>query len=195
MTTLNKIIEAHTPKTVLPVNELFKKRFSPRVFKNDPIPEEDIKIILEAARLAPSGRNHQPWYFKVFNKGNEEYAKLVESIEERNLIWAKTAPTLILCCYDKTEPTDDINKWAEYDLGQAVISMILQGEDLGYKARQIGSFKCDKVSLDFSLDKEKQIPLVLVAMGKMGGEKEYSEADPLIIEKELIPWTRKDSII
>ncbi len=33
MTTLNKIIEAHTPKTVLPVNDLFKKRFSPKIIE------------------------------------------------------------------------------------------------------------------------------------------------------------------
>lgn len=194
MSKVQEIIDAHSPKSDLPVNILIKKRFSPRIFKADPIPVEDMKIILEAARLAPSGRNLQSWTFIVFNKGSNEYSKLVESIPERNMVWAKTAPTLILCCYDKTEPKDGINKWAQYDLGQAVMSLVLQSEELGYKCRQIGSFDCDSVPSNFELDIERQIPLVIVAIGKMGGEKEYSEADLEIVEKELMPWSRKESI-
>ncbi len=40
-------------------------RRSIRRFKSDPIPREAILEILEAARLAPSGKNMQPWRFVV----------------------------------------------------------------------------------------------------------------------------------
>ena len=45
--------------------EFLKTRRSIRRFKPDPVPEEHIKIILEAARWAPSGDNAQPWRFVV----------------------------------------------------------------------------------------------------------------------------------
>ena len=45
--------------------ELVKKRRSIRRFKPDPVPDEYIKKIIEAARWAPSGFNLQPWEFVV----------------------------------------------------------------------------------------------------------------------------------
>ena len=45
--------------------EILRSRRSIRFFKNDPIPDEHVKMILEAARSAPSGANAQPWEFIV----------------------------------------------------------------------------------------------------------------------------------
>jgi nitroreductase len=44
---------------------LVKKRRSIRQFKPDPVPDEYIDRIIEAARWAPSGFNLQPWEFVV----------------------------------------------------------------------------------------------------------------------------------
>lgn len=45
--------------------ELLKKRRSTRRYKPDPIPDDAIDKIIEAARWAPSGFNQQPWEFVV----------------------------------------------------------------------------------------------------------------------------------
>ena len=45
--------------------ELLKTRRSIRKFKPDPVPKEQVEMILEAARWAPSGDNAQPWRFVV----------------------------------------------------------------------------------------------------------------------------------
>ena len=45
--------------------DLVKGRRSTRRFKSDPIPDEDVAKIIEAARWAPSGANTQPWEFIV----------------------------------------------------------------------------------------------------------------------------------
>ena len=45
--------------------ELLKKRRSTRRYKPDPVPDEAIDKIIEAARWAPSGFNQQPWEFVV----------------------------------------------------------------------------------------------------------------------------------
>ena len=45
--------------------DLLRTRRSTRKFKPDPIPDEYIEKIIEAARWAPSGANGQPWEFIV----------------------------------------------------------------------------------------------------------------------------------
>lgn len=48
--------------------ELVKKRRTSWVFKPDPIPDESIEKIVDAARFAPSGFNSQPWEFVVIKE-------------------------------------------------------------------------------------------------------------------------------
>jgi nitroreductase len=45
--------------------EAIKKRYSVRAYKAKPVEEDKLSRILEAARLAPSGSNRQPWKFVV----------------------------------------------------------------------------------------------------------------------------------
>lgn len=68
--------------------ELIKNRRSIRRFKPDPIPDEYIEKIIEAARWAPSGFNSQPWEFLVVkDKGLKD--RILQSIDQhRNLIAA-----------------------------------------------------------------------------------------------------------
>ena len=59
--------------------ELARRRRSIRRFKPDPIPDEDIKKILEAARWAMSGANAQPWEFVII-KDQETKERMVEAL-------------------------------------------------------------------------------------------------------------------
>ncbi|MEM2703491.1 MAG: nitroreductase family protein [Candidatus Bathyarchaeia archaeon] len=47
------------------VFEAIERRRSIRKFRPESVDEEDLRKILEAGRLAPSGGNRQPWYFIV----------------------------------------------------------------------------------------------------------------------------------
>src|SRR4030066_489678 len=47
------------------ISEVIKTRKSIRRYKPDPIPDEILDKILEAARWAPTGENYQPWRFIV----------------------------------------------------------------------------------------------------------------------------------
>lgn len=61
--------------------ELLKSRRSIRRFKPNPVPDEYVEKILEAARWAPSGANSQPWEFLVV-KDKETRMKIVELSKE-----------------------------------------------------------------------------------------------------------------
>jgi len=45
------------------LDNMFIERWSPRAFLSDPIAEEDIETIFEAAHWSPSCFNEQPWRF------------------------------------------------------------------------------------------------------------------------------------
>ncbi len=79
------------------VSEAIEKRRSIRKFKQDPIPEEKIRLLLESARLAPSGTNTQPWRFIVI-KDNDTKKKLQEAAHNQRHIGR--APVIIVCCAD-----------------------------------------------------------------------------------------------
>ncbi|MFC2013421.1 nitroreductase family protein [Chloroflexota bacterium] len=65
--------------------ELVQKRRSIRKFKPEPIPDEYVNQIIEAARWAPSGANSQPWEFIVVKK-QDLRDKIIELIEEERPI-------------------------------------------------------------------------------------------------------------
>jgi nitroreductase len=60
--------------------DLAKARRSIRRFKSDPIPDEYVDKIIEAARWAPSGFNSQPWEFVVIRdkKLKDEVVKIIK---------------------------------------------------------------------------------------------------------------------
>ncbi|MCG2722704.1 MAG: nitroreductase family protein [Thermodesulfovibrionales bacterium] len=82
---------------MLTTKEAIEKRRSIRKFKPDPVPDEVIKALLDAARLAPSGCNAQPWRFKIA-KDTATKLKLAEAAHRQPFI-AK-APVVLVCCAD-----------------------------------------------------------------------------------------------
>ncbi|MDD2282775.1 MAG: nitroreductase family protein [Eubacteriales bacterium] len=54
------------------IGEAFSRRRSIRKFKSEPVPRELIGQVLEAATLAPSGKNAQPWEFIVLEGVDKE---------------------------------------------------------------------------------------------------------------------------
>ena len=79
------------------VIEAIKMRRSIRKFRPEEIPDEIIRDLLEAARLAPSGSNSQPWRFKVV-KDRETKRRLAEAAFNQRHV--AEAPVVIVCCAD-----------------------------------------------------------------------------------------------
>ncbi|WP_455278569.1 nitroreductase family protein [[Eubacterium] cellulosolvens] len=85
------------------VLEVIQKRRSIRKFKTTPLTTEQINNLLEAARLAPSGCNVQPWRFIIINDIQLK-TKLYEASFDQQFI--KDAPIVIACC-------SDLHSWKE----------------------------------------------------------------------------------
>lgn len=75
-----------------------KLRRSIRKFKSDPIPDAYINELIEAARLAPSATNVQPWRF-IIVKSEDAMKKLAGCTP---LPFVTQAPIVLICCVDYT---------------------------------------------------------------------------------------------
>jgi nitroreductase len=82
---------------MLTVSEAIGQRRSVRSFRSDPVSDEAILALLEAARLAPSGSNRQPWRFLVVTDKDEK-ARLRKICFDQAFI--EQAPVVFVCCVD-----------------------------------------------------------------------------------------------
>src|SRR5262245_30137309 len=107
--------------------DAIRSRRNVRSQADRPIADRDLDRILEAGRRAPSSRNGQPWDFVVCTDRQQ--------LEELSKVWAhaqhvaRSAATVALVT-PKTA-SQDARDAAQYDLGQATMSMMLAAADLG----------------------------------------------------------------
>ena len=80
---------------MLTVTEAIKKRRSIRKFKPDPVSDELISEMLEAARLAPSASNRQPWRFQVIQDPEEKERILRDTTFGSKQVM--NAPVVVVC--------------------------------------------------------------------------------------------------
>lgn len=117
-----------------------ENRRSVRQFRSDPVRREDILYCLDAARLAPSSLNCQPWRFLVLDDPqlkNRAAACISNPLLKSNL-HARQAPVLIMVLSDLTENPNPLYRTAvkkfgmyPYDLGAAVQTLCLAAADIG----------------------------------------------------------------
>jgi len=113
--------------------ETVEKRRSIRKFKPNPIPDRDLKKILEAGRLAPSGGNRQPWSFIVVRK--PEAKKKLAAVANLQRFIAE-ADTVLIALGD---PAVSKSLYKQ-DPMIAIEHMVLASTALGYGTCWIGAF-------------------------------------------------------
>jgi len=186
--TAHDIIRTRKPRPAFLIIKEIADRFSPRHYSSKKIPIKVVRTIFEAARWAPSGYNAQPWYFYWTENSSPTFKKILSSLSDFNL-WAKTASILIVACYIKRGEKGK-NEFAIYDLGAAVLALILQAQSLGYYARQMGIFDQEKVRQIIGAQNYEK-PYVIVALGRLG---DYAQAPEDIIKRDLTPTPRKTDL-
>ena len=82
---------------MLTTKEAIELRRSIRKYKSDPVPDEYIMALMDAARLAPSGCNAQPWRFRIV-KDKDTKLKLADAAHNQTFI--AQAPVVLVCCVD-----------------------------------------------------------------------------------------------
>jgi nitroreductase len=175
--------------TQYPVNDLIRRRWSPRAFDNQPIPTETLLSMLEAARWAASSRNEQPWRFLVATRDDpDDYERLFSCLNETNRTWAQRAPVLVLCVAKKKYTHNDIkNRYAVHDAGMALANLVLQALEYGIYAHIMAGFDGARAREVCAIPEEFE-PLTITALGYPGDPSDLNET---LRERELGPRHRK----
>jgi nitroreductase len=169
------------------VLELLNARKATRAIDERPVEPERLVKILEAARLAPSCMNNQPWRFLVLVEP-EALAKGREALSGGNT-WAKTAPVLV---FGYSRPgwdcqSSDERDYYLFDLGLAVENVMLQATELDLVARPMAGFSPRKVKEAFGFPDEIKVVIAIA----IGYEGDLSTLDERKRATSLAPRVRK----
>ena len=173
--------------TDLDIHPLISHRWSPRAFSSEPLEPEVLKLILEAARWAPSSMNEQPWRFLVATAEEPEWLERLQGYLVEGNAWAKAAPVLIASAYRTTFSRNNRpNVSALRDLGAAEENLFLQVFAAGLVMHQMGGF--DRGRLKLELLPEGFEPGTIIAIGYPGDPDELPDD---LREREAQPRVRK----
>jgi nitroreductase len=157
--------------------ELVKKRRSIRSYLDKPIPRKILLQCVEAARLAPSACNAQPWEFVIVDDRKlivEISEKVCHSIYSINK-FIKEAAALVVVVSDKDTFLSKIGgylKGTNYyliDIGIACQHLILQAAELGIGSCWIGWFDEKKLKKILRVPSSKRID-VIISLGYCKGQ-------------------------
>jgi nitroreductase len=176
-----------TPKpadTDSPIHELLAHRWSPRMFSDQTIGREEMKVLLEAARWAASSNNEQPWRFVYSFKGSQAYEKIFNCISDFNQKWVRNAPVLILTAYKEKFDSGKENFHALHDLGLAIGNMSLQATSMGIALHSMAGVDWQKAQKVFGVPDGFHVTTA-IAIGYYGGDPSDMPEDLVKMEHKI----------
>ncbi len=145
----------------------FLNRWSPRAFSPEPVEDETLMSIFEAARWAASSYNEQPWRF-IVARSREDRERFLEFLVPANQVWAKHAPVLVVVVSKKTfTHNDQSNRTYHFDAGCASGYMTLQASLNSLYAHGMVGFDPDKARAALGIPSDFD-PLAVFAVGRRG---------------------------
>jgi nitroreductase len=171
------------------IHELLARRRSPRAIDPDRrISKLALCTLLEAARVAPSCFNEQPWRFLVFDGSDAEALERARSCLSEGNAWARLAPVLILSVAAERWSRDSSpNRWAEHDVGLASENLALQATSLGFAVHLMAGFDEARARTLFGVP-EDFTPIAMIAVGYPGNPEDLP---PKLRDRERAPRQRK----
>ena len=126
------------------IEPMFLERWSPRAFTAEPIPDEVLMSLFEAARWAPSAFNGQPWRFVYAKRDTPAWDKLFAVLIPYNQGWVKNASVLMFAISDRFRRAPEREPQPVYshsfDAGAAWAYLALQASRVGWAAHGMSGF-------------------------------------------------------
>ena len=149
--------------------DLVNKRESVRGYLDKEVEKEKIIKIIEAARVAPSACNAQPWKFVVVNDKNL-VRKIAENLYDPMIginKFAITSPAFIVVVGEKRNLTSKMGElikkkdYTSMDIGIASEHLCLAATELGLGTCMMGWFKEKNIKKLIDIPTNKEIHLVI----------------------------------
>ena len=157
-------------------SELIQKRYSVRAYKPDPIEKDELDQVLDAARMAPTAANRQP--FRLVVARTENRVSDFKQVYDRD--WFVQAPIVICACGfpDEGWVRYDGKQYIDVDVAIAMDHLILAAADLGLGTCWIASFNVEAAREVFGLPNGFD-PIVVTPLG-------YPDDQPSLKERKML---------
>ena len=167
--------------------DFFTGRYSCRNYSDRPVGRDVLEQVLEAARLAPSAVNRQPWTFVVVD--NEEGRRAIFEAYGRE--WIRTAPLFIIAFghhdaawhrpFDGKDHTD-------IDLAIAVEHICLAAAAAGLGTCWVCNFDPAVIRKAFGTDDSTE-PVAIIPIGYAASESKVLEKNRKPLD-EIVKWNK-----
>jgi len=157
-------------------SDLIQQRYSTRAYKGLPVPEDALQRVLEAARLAPTAANRQPFQLVVVHTAGRE----AELARIYGNAWFTQAPIVICACSvpGQTWTRRDGKNYADVDVAIAMDHLMLAATAEGLGTCWIGAF--DPVAAREVLGLPEDVePVVFTPLGYPADQRQAKRRRPL----------------
>lgn len=165
-------------------SDLVRQRYSVRAYTPDPVEDEKLNQVLEAARLAPTAANRQPFQLLVIHtQGREE-----ELYRVYNKTWFVEPPVVICICGlpDRAWTRRDDKSYVDVDAAIVMDHLILAATDAGLGTCWVGAFDPDAAREVLGLPDGVE-PIAFTPLGYPADEPKSKKRRPL---DELVRYER-----
>jgi nitroreductase len=170
--------------------EVIKGRRSIHFFTEGEVSDQQVNLLLEAARWAPSAGNNQPWRFVIVRKTAIKEKLIAAAEDGYSMNFVRKAPVIIVVCADLNLYKKKSKRWQTLgpsqfciqDIAAATENILLAATALGLGACWVGAFYEDKVKDGLNLPKGIR-PMVLIPVGRTRSKEQPPLRKPL---KDLI---------
>lgn len=163
-------------------------RYSVRKFRQEPVEQEKLDLILKAGHLAPTGCNLQPQKILIINS-EKAICKMKECTKCHF-----DAPAAMLVCYNKDECWTrkyDNKTSGEIDASIVCTHMMLEAANIGIGSTWVMYFDPDKMRKEFHIP-DKIEPVALLVMGypaddaqPFPGHSEFKAPEDIVVYNEF----------
>ncbi|MGD8402042.1 MAG: nitroreductase family protein [Anaerolineales bacterium] len=162
-------------------SELIAARYSVRAYRPDPVEDEKLQAVLEAARLAPTAANHQPFKLVVMHTAGRE--EEIGKIYRRH--WFVQAPIVLgVCAISSQAWVRESDRFNARLIDAAIVAdhLILAATNLGLGTCWIAAFNVKAARSVMRLPDEAE-PVIFTPLGypaDQPGEKTRKPLNDLV---------------
>ncbi|HOB74906.1 MAG TPA: nitroreductase family protein [Phycisphaerae bacterium] len=164
------------------IEPIFLRRWSPRAMSGEPLSEEELLTLFEAARWAPSTYNEQEWRFLYARRDTPQWPLFFDLLMEANQVWCRRAAVLVVVLARKVFTRNGKpNPVHVFDCGSAWENLALQATAMGLVAHGMAGFDFDKARTALRVPEHFDV----AAMFALGRPGDPAELPPELREREI----------
>ncbi|BDC34235.1 nitroreductase [Candidatus Dependentiae bacterium Noda2021] len=159
-----------------PILDVFLARRSSRALSPEPLTNEELMALFEAARWAQSSYNNQPWRF-IYSKNNSNtWKSFLDLLVDANKEWAKNAYALIIVASKNNfDYNNKPSRTHSFDTGAACQNMALEGAQRGIVVHGMEGFDYERARSLAHIPSDYTIE-AMFAVGKLADLDELPES-------------------